>query len=101
MDFVYSQIVQILQMALVAIINGLATFVGTIGRILPNPDPFPEIIENLTFGGGDAAPIAFYWLNKFVDITTVTYVIVTWFVIFGLGWIYQFLWNLIKVKNKG
>lgn len=101
MDFVYSQVVQALQMALVAFINGLAAVVGTIGRILPNPDPFPQIIEGLNFGGNESSAIAFYWLNQFVDVTTVSYVLITWFVIFSLGWVYQFVWNLIKVKNKG
>lgn len=81
---------QILQVVSDAITN----LVG----MLPNPDPFPEIINSLEIDTGDNATTAFYWLNQFVDLPLITSVLAAYFTMFALAWVIMMLWKWLKAR---
>lgn len=86
---------------IVNFINTVAGYVSAAASVLPNPDPFPGFIENLAIDDGSVGAQAFFILNQFVDVATCVSILLGWFVIFAMGWIFQFFWNLFKLKNKG
>ena len=66
--------------------------------ILPNPDPFPDILENLELETSNAGVVAYYWLNQFVDVPGVTYILATWFTMFGIAWVIMMLWKWMNAR---
>lgn len=74
--------------------NAITTLLG----MLPNPDPFPEIISGMTFDSTDAFRVAWYWLDTFIDMELFLSVMTMWFSMFALAWIIQMLWKWIKAR---
>lgn len=74
--------------------NAITTLVG----MLPNPDPFPAIIQQLNIDTSDQATFAFYWLNNFVDLPMITGILAAYFTMFGLAWIIMMLWKWLKAR---
>ena len=66
--------------------------------MLPNPDPFPEILEDMDLSSDDAGVQAYFWLNQFVDIPAVVAILAAWFTMFAIGWIIMMLWKWIKAR---
>lgn len=100
-DFTFDTISKAVEMIIVGFINAIADFVNAIANAVPNPDPFPPVIENLVIDDGSIGAQAFFFLNQFVDIGTIVGIIAAWFPMFAMAWVFQLLWNLAKAKNKG
>lgn len=79
---------------LTVVSDAITSLVG----MLPNPDPFPEIINDLEIDTSDNATIAFYWLNQFVDIPLITNVLAAYFTMFAIGWIIMMIWKWLKAR---
>lgn len=101
MDFSLDMIPDIIGHVIVDFINLLASVIQPVAAILPNPDPFPTIIDSLSIDGGSPGAIAYFYLNQFIDLNFIFGVMVTWFTMFGMAWLIQMLWNWAKLKNKG
>lgn len=66
--------------------------------ILPNPDPFPEIIQDLELAGTEPVSVAYYWLDQFFYADAVVSVLGTWFLMFPIAWIIMMLWKWMKAR---
>lgn len=66
--------------------------------ILPNPDPFPVIIENLELSGTEPVAVAYYWLDQIFYADAVVSVLGTWFLMFPIAWIIMMLWKWLKAR---
>lgn len=101
MSFDYTGIVQLIEMFIVGVINTVADYVNQITGSLPNPDPFPDLIDNLVIQDDSLGSMAFWYANQFIDIGFIVTVLTAWFPMFALAWILQMLWSWAKLKNKG
>lgn len=77
MDFL-GTVAQVLGDAVNGVLQVIADFINLIIEIVPNPDPFPELIANLN--GTTAANMSFgwYWLDAFVGVEFGSMVIGIW-----------------------
>lgn len=66
--------------------------------MLPNPDPFPEILDNMTLTGTEAVSVAYYWLDQFFIADAVVTVLGLWFLMFPIAWIIMMLWKWMKAR---
>lgn len=66
--------------------------------MLPNPDPFPELMSNYTFDLGDFGRVAWYWLDSVFDLEISLSLLTAWFEMFAIAWIIQMLWKWMKAR---
>lgn len=66
--------------------------------MLPNPDPFPEILDNMTLTGTESVSVAYYWLDQFFIADAVVTVLGLWFLMFPIAWIIMMLWKWMKAR---
>lgn len=82
-------------------IQVLAVISDTISSLLgflPNPDPFPEILDGLQISASDSFAVAYYWLDQFIIADAVITCIGTWILMFPLAWIIMMLWKWVKAR---
>lgn len=70
--------------------------------ILPNPDPFPGILDNIEqqnlLGDNSMFAIAYYWLDSFFIADAIITMISLWFLMFPIAWIIMMLWKWLKAR---
>lgn len=60
------------------ILQVITDFLNLIIDVLPNPDPFPELIENMPDSAAFDMGFGWYWLDAFCGIETSTMIIGVW-----------------------
>lgn len=80
------------------ILGTVSDFITTLLGILPNPDPFPQILDELQLTSSDSLTIAYYWLDQFVIADAVITMLGLWFLMFPLAWIILMLWKWVKAR---
>jgi hypothetical protein len=80
------------------LINVANDFICSLLGMLPNPDPFPEIFQNMNFDYTDMYRVAWYWLDSFCEMEMLLNVLTAYFEMFALAWIILALWKWIKVR---
>lgn len=93
-------IAYVVQVVIVQFINLLADGVGALVGVLPNPDPFPAMLEGVQPDSSVASRM-WYYADQFFDVAAIVGMIGSWFTIFAMAWLIQTLWNWGKAKNKG
>lgn len=81
-----------------AILGTVSDFISALLGMLPNPDPFPAILDDVAVQSGDALTVAYYWLDQFFIADAVITVLGGWFVMFPLAWIIMMLWKWVKAR---
>lgn len=66
--------------------------------LLPNPDPFPGIIDAINVDTSDATTTAFFWLIQFVDLPAISAVLAAYFTMFAIAWIIMTIWKWVKAR---
>ena len=70
--------------------------------MLPNPDPFPQMLDTIESQGALADntvfQIAYYWLDSFFIADAVITMIGLWFIMFPTAWIIMMLWKWVKAR---
>lgn len=66
--------------------------------MLPNPDPFPTILDSLSLDSGNSLVVAYYWLDQFFMADVIVTMIGLWFVMFPLAWIIMMLWKWVNAR---
>lgn len=71
--------------------------------LLPNPDPFPEMMESfetmiIEESYPDMFPIAYYWLDSFFIADAVLTCLAGWFVMFPIAWVIMMLWKWMNAR---
>lgn len=81
-----------------SIMETVSNSITALLSILPNPDPFPEILDDLSLTGNEAISIAYYWLDQFFIADAVVTVLGLWFLMFPIAWIIMMLWKWMKAR---
>lgn len=74
--------------------DAITSFLG----MLPNPDPFPEIIAGLEVDAVDIGRVAWYWLDSFVETEFYFSLMTAFFEMFAVGWVIMMLWSWLKAR---
>lgn len=77
MDFL-GTIAQALGNAINGVLQVVTDFLNLIISVLPNPDPFPEIIESMSADTAANMGFANYWLGALVDVNAAAGIISAW-----------------------
>lgn len=80
------------------ILEGIAGFFNAVLGLV-NPDPFPEIINDMTFDSSDPLVQGWAWLNNFIDVGALLLVFQAWLEMFLLAWAIMLLWRWIKARS--
>lgn len=83
---------------ILAILGFVANAVGWLLGLLPNPDPFPEVLDELSITGSEPWAVAWYWLSQFVDVPFAFEMLALFFTVFAVGWLIMMLWKWIKAR---
>lgn len=81
-----------------SILATISESITTLLGMLPNPDPFPQIIDNLEMQADSIMPVAYYWLDQFFYARIVIDALGTWFIMFPVAWIIMMLWKWLKAR---
>lgn len=82
----------------IEILTVVSNSITALLSILPNPDPFPEILQDLELNGTEFVSVAYYWLDQFFYADAVVSSLGTWFVMFPIAWIIMMLLKWIKAR---
>lgn len=90
---------EILLSILAVVSDAITSLVG----LLPNPDPFPQIIEQYAESGSwngleEIVPVVWYWLDSFFVADAVLSMLSLWFLMFPIAWIIMLLWKWLKAR---
>lgn len=81
-----------------AAINGLlqvfTDFLNLVIEIVPNPDPFPEMIQNLPSEVTLDAGLYLFWIDAFVGINEANTVIVTFITLWVVSLVFALIFKL-------
>lgn len=80
------------------ILTVVSDMITALVGMLPNPDPFPAILEEVSLESSDMMVIAYYWLDQFIMADAVITMFGLWFVMFPVAWIIQTLWKWANVR---
>lgn len=95
MDFL-GWIAQALGDAVNGILQVIADFINLIIDILPNPDPFPEIINGLTAETAANLGFARFWIDAFIGIDNALMIIGAWAVLMGGAAVFAVVYWVVK-----
>lgn len=96
MDIDITDVSVLVQRMIIAALNAVNDGISSLVGLLPNPDPFDELLAVGNLTGDPAAVLAFYWLNQFFDVSAIVAVIMTWLGMFALAWLIMMLWRWAK-----
>lgn len=80
------------------ILTVISDTITTLLGMLPNPDPFPAIINNLRIEASNPFAIACFWLDQFLDLSLIISFLEAFFSMFAIGWIILMLWKWLKAR---
>lgn len=64
------------------LVNGvmqtIVSFLNVVIEAIPNPDPFPQIIQNMDASTAGNMGFAFYWLDAFFGVNTCVSILAAW-----------------------
>lgn len=89
-------VVQALGSAVNGVLQVITDFINLIIGILPNPDPFPAIIEGLDVGNVSGAGMAYYWLDAAVGVEFAVGVIGSWAALMVASSVFAVVYWVIK-----
>lgn len=91
-------IVQFIQQGFLDVLTTIVSMISALIGVLPNPDPFPAMLDDMERGGNEAFTVAVYWLGQFVDIPGCVVAIETWFLMFATAWLIMTVWKWAKAR---
>lgn len=77
MDFL-GTVAQLLGAAVNGVLQVITDFINLIIDVLPNPDPFPAMIEQLPTETAVDMGFVWYWLDALVGVETTTGILMAW-----------------------
>lgn len=80
------------------IVDWVYEVVSQLLSILPNPDPFPEIIDGMTIDAESMYTVAYFWMDQFIDMDAVIVMFGSWFMMFPFAWVIMWLWKVMRVR---
>lgn len=89
-------VVQALGSAVNGVLQVIADFINLIISVLPNPDPFPAIVEELDVSNVGGVGMAHYWLDAFVGVDFAVGVIGAWATLMVASSVFAVVYWVIK-----
>lgn len=80
------------------ILEAIAGFFNSILEVV-NPDPFPEMIQNMQFSADSPFVTAWAWINNFVDVGSMLLIFQSWLTMFVTAWAIMLLLRWIKARS--
>lgn len=77
MDFL-GTVAQALGAAVNGVLQVITDFINLIINVVPNPDPFPEMIDNLPEQSAVDMGFVWYWLDAAVGVETTSTILGVW-----------------------
>lgn len=74
----------------------IADFINVIIGVLPNPDPFPAMIEEMAWVQGDVWSVSFFWLDSAISIDFFVSVMLVYTGLLISSAVFALVWALIK-----
>lgn len=87
---------QALGNAVNGVLQVIADFINLIISIVPNPDPFPGIVEGLEVSDADWLGYVGYWLDAAIDITFASGVLSSWIALMIASSVFAVIFWVIK-----
>ena len=85
--------------ALNGIFQVVCDFFNLLASIVPNPDPFPQMINNLPSDTLEPFGFSVYWMDKFIGLQFMRDVITVWMTMNVLGLTFAIIyWGVKLVK---
>lgn len=91
-------ILQFIQQGLLDVLTTIVSIISALVGVLPNPDPFPAMLDDMERGGNEALTVAVYWLGQFVDIPGCVAAVESFFLMFALAWLIMTIWKWAKAR---
>lgn len=85
-----------IQELFIFILTVISDAITSLVSLLPNPDPFPEIIESMSITPNDAVATAWFWIDQFFVADMVLSVFGAWIIMFPIAWIIMIFWRWLK-----
>lgn len=95
MDFL-GYIAQALGDALNGVLQVMVDFINVVIEHVPNPDPFPEIIENLPDSSAADMGFAFYWADAFFGVDVSVGILTAWVGLMVASAVFAFIYWVVK-----
>lgn len=83
--------------AINGVLQVLVDFVNVIIEVVPNPDPFQEMIDNMPDSVAIDWGFALYWIDSFIGVEEAGIAIMTYLSLLAMTAIFAFLYFMIKV----
>lgn len=93
---VLSGIFQVLGDAVNGVLQVIADFINLIIEILPNPDPFPEMIGDMSVSTTAEIGFSHYWLDAFVGVDFSAGVLIAWATLMVASSVFAVVYWVIK-----
>lgn len=78
------------------VLQVITDFINLIIEVVPNPDPFPEIIENLPESTTANMGFAWYWIDTFCGVQTCTTILAAWAALMVAGAVFTVVYWVVK-----
>lgn len=95
MDFI-GYIAQALGDAVNGVLQVITDFINLIIEVVPNPDPFPEIIEDLPDSAAADMGFTFYWADSFFGVDMCVNIISAWVAMMIASAVFAFIYWVVK-----
>lgn len=89
-------IFQIIGQAFNGIAQAWASFIDMIVQLVPNPDPFPALIANISTGQMEEWGYAAYWLDRLIGVGFMRNALTVWCTMLVAGAAFAIIYWVIK-----
>lgn len=81
-----------------SILQVVSDAVTQLVSLLPNPDPFPEIINSIDFDAAGSGLMAIWWADQFIDMEFITQLTLSWLFMFPIAWVIMMIWKWLRAR---
>lgn len=64
--------------------------------VLPNPDPFPGMIEEISWVNGNVWSMGFYWMDTIFDMNFLVQILLFYAGVMAISALFAFIWMLVR-----
>lgn len=93
---VITTVVSALGDAVNGVLQVITDFLNLVISVLPNPDPFPELIEGMPDSAAADMGFVRYWLDAFIGIDYATGVLMAWSAVMVAGAVFAVVYWVVK-----
>lgn len=78
------------------ILQVITDFINLVISVVPNPDPFPQMIENMPDETALDMGMVWYWLDAFAGVDTSTAILAAWAGVMVLSGVFAVIYWVVK-----